>query len=519
MWSKSNIGLYASYAAVGLCDSLVAGTARPFCYYAWPEANNTTCSVAQSTVQIAWTFKLIIAFTCEGFQPFGMRRKAYIVGGWAAAIFTLLILAIFAESLSFPIYILTAALFEFFMMIADVNADGYTVQLSQAEPLATRGNILATGQLCRFVMCMVGGLLQSFLLNGPTTNPPGKGFDWGLTVGELYWVLAAVAAVMLLPTLYYFDETAAPQLHEHTSMRQNLSSMWEVLHDVCLFSIMVWSLGSNVIAGATNRVGSSVIEGGIVELSGMMMGLDNVTTYLTLCVGIWLFKHYLIRYNWRWTQIWTTVTLASLNLAWLIPALDRSSAARSPWLCIFIDSSEQFVQGITQVMMSMAIVELAPVGLEATCYELLVSVANSFITLNVVVSTQLMGPFKLSQVGVGDHVETDQDDTNMAYYTLLITGINIVGVLTSVWFFPKNPEQCHIWKASGGRNSYVAVTASVFATVTVVYAVVCCILGLFPSTSCLTFIGGNGCDVSPFSNSTNAINATNTTNVLNPLWA
>eukprot|EP00466_Bigelowiella_natans_P006437 jgi/Bigna1/135143/aug1.28_g9851 len=67
-------------------------------------------------------------------------------------------------------------------------------------------------------------------------------------------------------------------------------------------------------------------------------------------------------------------------------------------------------------MISMAVIELAPAMLEGTTYELLISVSNAFITLNVVVSTQLMAPFRLAEI------DKDNDDASanrrMAEYTV-----------------------------------------------------------------------------------------------------
>jgi hypothetical protein len=53
VWRKENIGLYASYAALGLCDGLIYGTAKSFCYYSWSGMDNNTCSVAGSVVQVS----------------------------------------------------------------------------------------------------------------------------------------------------------------------------------------------------------------------------------------------------------------------------------------------------------------------------------------------------------------------------------------------------------------------------------------------------------------------------------
>ena len=58
-------------------------------------------------------------------------------------------------------------------MLSDVPADGYTVELGHIEPFQQRGQILATAQRIRFSFCVFAGILQMFLLNGPSTNDSG----------------------------------------------------------------------------------------------------------------------------------------------------------------------------------------------------------------------------------------------------------------------------------------------------------------------------------------------------------
>ena len=487
MWRRTNIGLYLHYAAVGLCDGLMYGTAKSFCYYAWSGNDNNTCSISGSVIQLAWNIKIFIAFACEGYRPFGMRRKPYIVVGWSVALILLFFTAIYIDQMGFYEYIFTAATIEFFMMIADVNADGYTVQLSKLEHPDRRGRILSNGQLCRFFMCMFAGAVQSFLLNGPTTNPPGKGFQWGLSVSEMFWFMLALTAPFLIPGIYYFQERPSlGKAHQHTFCQQ-LGMIWDVMHNVVVIMVMIFSLFFIVLAGASNRV-SVIIQGEIIQMSQLQFGVDNISTYLTLCFGIMIFKTFLLNRNWRITALWTTFIQAALNLLWLIPIL---SAWRDPWFTIFIDSSEQFVGGITQVMVSMAVIELAPVNLEATCYELLISVSNAFITLNAVTSTQLMAPFRLAEVTA----ENDDSAVNqrMANYTYMISAINVFGGLTCIWFFPTNKAMCHEWKERGGRRRWIAICALVFTISSLAYALTCAVLELLPSTSCLKFVGGDGC--------------------------
>lgn len=58
---------------------------------------------------------------------------------------------------------------------------------------------------------------------------------------------------------------------------------------------------------------------------------------------------------------------------------------------------QYFAQGISQVLYSMAVIELAKPGQEATTYELIVTVGNSAILLNGILSTQLLTPMKALQ--------------------------------------------------------------------------------------------------------------------------
>jgi hypothetical protein len=80
---------------------------------------------------------------------------------------------------------------------------------------------------------------------------------------------------------------------------------------------------------------------------------------------------------------------------------------RTPWFTIFIDLDQSFVSGITQVLYSMAIIEIAKKGQEATTYELLITVSNAAGSVASILSTQLLNPFKV----VGCSTAVAMDDT------------------------------------------------------------------------------------------------------------
>ena len=424
MWDRTNIGMYMHYAALGLCDGLMVCTAGSFCYYVWDVKDNNTCSIPSFLIQFSWSLKIFIAFACECYRPFGMRRKPYIVFGWSMAMVLMFFMAIFVDRLNFYQYVFAAATIDCFMIIADVSADGYVVQLSkELEHPERRGSILTNGQILRFSMGMVVGGFQSFLLNGPDTNPPGKGFKWGLSVSEMYWLMLGLAAPMI-PALYYFKEHRALTDDNRHTLGDRFRMLWDVLHNVVVIMVMIFSLGFVVLAGSSNKV-QGIIKGKILKLSMLQNGISSASNFLALSVGMFIFKKYLLNRNWRITAVSATFVQAALNLLWLVPIL---TSWRNSWFSIFIGTSEEIPLGVTQVLVSMPAIEVAPVNLEATTFELIISVSNAFYFLSNVVSTQLLSPYQL------DEVTADNDDDainqRMANYTYMISAINVFGGLT-----------------------------------------------------------------------------------------
>lgn len=115
----------------------------------------------------------------------------------------------------------------------------------------------------------------------------------------------------------------------------------------------------------------------------------------------------------------------------------------------------------------MAVIELAKPGQEATTYELLVTVGNSAILLNGIISTQLLTAFQGVACGSDDDTATCSSDTvdtsspqafkdsdgpaRFTRYNLVLNSISIAAVCCFVWFLPRNKDECHEWKEEGER--------------------------------------------------------------------
>jgi hypothetical protein len=268
-------------------------------------------------------------------------------------------------------------LIQVFAMFSDVPADAYSVELGRLEPPESRGQILATGQRIRFTFCIIAGLIQTFLLNGTSTNVIGceigiNGcWEWGLNVNQYYGLLFAIVCVLFFPILFLKELKSSTPPH---GFFQFLSEVWETMQNRTFLYIMFYVVGSGALTNFYAIV-NYYLQYYVINLSNFQAGIDATSSSCALVLAIWLFQTCLIDKNWRWTQYGSTIISSIMLMLWL-PAYFNIFGLRNAWYTIFIDLDVSFVAGISQVLFSLSVIELAKPGQEATTYELIVTASK-----------------------------------------------------------------------------------------------------------------------------------------------
>ena len=509
MWSRDYIGLYAQYAAVGLLYGSTSYTANTFCPYVY-DGDPNLCANAANIAFFAWSFKILFAIGTDIYRPFGMRRKPYMLAGWLLVLTFLLILTCLAHILDASSWLAILMLIQAFLMLSDVPADGYSVELGKLEPDESKGSILATGQMIRFISSVLAAAIQTFLLNGTSTNASDCTIDfngcwaWGLNVNEYYGLLFAIVLVLTIPIFWLKElETDVP-LHTLEHFRLEL---WDTMQSRTTLSLLVYVVGISGLCNFVSKV-NYYMQYYIIELTNFQAGLDGIITFAVLSFAIWLFRTYLINKSWRRTSYGSNIFAATLGLLWL-PAYWGSGGTRNAYYTIFVDLDQSFVQGISQVLFSMSVIELSKPGQEATTYELLITVANAALTFSGIVATQLLFPLNAvdcteepcpsDSVDISDGDQGYEDTDGPQKYTnycLCLFSITVVTTLIFTPLLPDNKEQCLEWRDAGERAGlsktigYISLTISV---IMVLYGFIAGVLLLDSSTSCLAIVGGTGC--------------------------
>jgi hypothetical protein len=509
MWERKNVGLYCQYAAVGLVTGS-ASTLMQFCVYV-KDGEPNVCSNASNIVFFAWNFKLVFAIVTDMYWPFGYRKKSWMLFGWSMTLLMLLLLAIIpSKSLDTSSWLSMLLVSQIFMMFSDVPADGYSVELGQMEPKKQRGQILATGQRIRFMMSACSGLIQMFLLNGPSTNAPGADnvWSWGLNINQYYGLIFAITFVLVIPLVFLeevkkvnkYTGEVAPPMPPHT-LSHFLTELWTVLQNQTSMYLLIYVIMFHSVGSITNQA-NVYLQFYIIQLTGFQTGIDGVSSMAALVFAIWLFQTYLIKKNWRITQVCSATFAIVLGFMW-IPAYHNSGGTMNAWYTIFIDLDSTFVAGIAQVLYSLSVIELAKPGIEATTYELIITVGNACITVSGILGTQFLLPTNAVACERATYQECPNDAVSIntgkagfigtggpkkfTQYNLLISFISLVNSWIWVWWLPSSVEECAVWKKKGEENGLSARRGffNLFMCVAVITYVSFCYTIVFPFFSCL----------------------------------
>jgi hypothetical protein len=262
-----------------------------------------------------------------------------MIAGFTGVLAVLLFLSIYASELSASTWITTLLAVQAFVMLSDVPADGYSVELGKLESSEQRGQILATGQRIRFTFCILSGVIQTFLLNGPTTNQSGcpiafdQCWSWGLTINQYYGLLFGIVFILSIP-IVWLKEIDVSHLPRHT-FSHFVGELWQTLKNLTTLYLLIFVIGVSSLTNFTLTT-NVYMQYYVIALTNFEAGIDTITSYLALVVAIWIFQKYLIRRNWQVTQYASTLTVSALQLVW-IAVYYNAGNTQNPWFTIFVD--------------------------------------------------------------------------------------------------------------------------------------------------------------------------------------
>eukprot|EP01135_Chromosphaera_perkinsii_P001942 Nk52_evm9s213 gene=Nk52_evmTU9s213 len=481
IFSRKYIGLACSYYIVGLFLGLI-GMLQPLVIIL-NHKDSAFYTSAYQLITIFWSYKIFYGFFIDFCPIFGYRMKVYQLFGNGVAIGITFLLAFVAEDLSIETILALMTVQNFFSVMADCANDGFTCYLSHRESESTRGKTLTWVYSARFVGTMVSFIIAALGMSGPYYS---GSFDFELSINNNFLVLAIAGAAAYPFMIFCMDEERYAVQESRRTFIGEMKSLKDILMNRAVYQLMFFMILNQTFMGFTNNTNSNFATI-TLGMDAFQFNVNNIFQYLLLLLGMYLVKQWGMKSNWVYMFIGTfIVQLLLVNLVYLFVW----DVSHDTWLYVVLSATNQLPYGMNFIISSFFMVEIAAPGHEALVFGLFSTVHNICIPLSVVLSNQLMSFFDNL---TNDAIEADTNDfrESWSYYQLAVT-VLMVMCLIVMPLFPKQKEEARAL-AKKPSNKFLAVAVCIFVGLCAIYATLCIVLTIVPSTQCLKFIGGPGC--------------------------
>lgn len=523
---KAYYGFCAQYFAVGIILGGVSATTYPVFlgYLNVPAYVYATISVVTT---LPWNFKFFFGLVNDTVPIRGKRRKPYMVIGWALCAAVLLVMSTiplpppywcvdpatgkYIKKAKLPNGKNEAAepchpqaaeqggkyalLFMFAAtgyVVADVAADGLTTEYARTEPVAKRGATQTTAYLVRtfgqtFATLFVGLLMNSKLYNGS--------FDWGLSLQQVTFFLA-IPALIMVPVSACMVHEPSKVLADGKAHRQSCNEYfamcWDLLKNKAFFYSLLFSFMTPVIGGVATTAGPQVKMNwaGVETLQDRMFSLVG---QLLFTFGLWLVKTRYLNTSWRWILFSTTVFLTCLDS--FFSTLTIFGVIRNQYFYLGETVLIEVPAAANFVVSSFVIVEMANDGNEGLVYGLMTTAQNLGYPFATAFSSQLFRLFRPALSDAKNYIEDTPSFRKAVFGSFLVSyGFTFLSMFL-LPLLPNQKEDAQLRKQTWPKNAMYGYISVAMLTIALIYSLTVEFLSMFPSTMCLEFAGGDGCDL------------------------
>ena len=547
IYALQRCGYLLQYFAVGLISGGLPATVYGM-FVGYLNVPAYVHAAAATVMNLPWALKMFIGVLNDCVPIAGYHRKPYMCMGWLFCTTMLLYLAMtplpdpyWCRDANSGAYVTTVRHrdgsrtsaepcnaqaakkgggFALLMMlaalgyiVADVAADGLTVEYARREPLARRGRTQSTAYLTRSLGAATATCLIGFGMNGREYH---GSFDTGLSYSAICGILAVPAGLMVpVSGLVVVEELSRdptshtphsphPQVswlfveelpHDEKKARPTLREYARLSYELLCSKAMLWVILYFFLSGTIGLVqttASPMVKNYWAGVEQLQNQLSSMVGHVLFALGLYLYRTYCLRISWRAVLLGTTIFLNLVDMPFSL--LTIFGVVRNQYFYLGETVIVQVPAAANFVVSTFVIVEMAEDGNEGLVYGLLTTMANLGEPVAAAVATQLFAMFRPSLSAADNYIRDTPEFRSVVASSFGVSYAFSFLALTVLLLLPDQKEEAQLRKRTWEvRGRYAAVSLSVVA-LALVYSLSVNSLSLFESTMCLKFIGGEGCD-------------------------
>ena len=512
MKGRFKYGYLAQYFSVGVIYGGLPATTYGFLlgYLNVPSYVYSTCT---TLLTLPWSFKFLLGALNDCVPIYGYRRKPYMVIGWLACA-TMLVLLYFwplpepyycidpvtkvyltgeaachpesAKAGGTPTLLMMGACLGY--VVADVAADGLTVQYARSEPEHRRGYTQSTAYLTRAIGQIFSYTLVGLGMNGHEYLGT---FEFSLSFNQVCLVFATIAICMVPISLFCIEEQ---RLLERSSFGEYARATWELMRSKAFFFVVLWQFFNPAIQYVSTTASAPVQRywAGVETLQNQIAG---IVSYILFSLALWYVRERLLHVSWRAMLVATTVTLYLIDAPFSL--LTTFDVVRNQYFYLGETLLTELPDAAFFVVSCFVIVELANDNNEGLIYGLLTTVSNCGKSIPSAVSNQLFGAFHPALSESANYIAAKGGDQpcfrRVVAYSFLVSYTFAAASLLTMPLMPNQKADARQRMATWPHRTSYAVMTLVLIFLGLTYSLSVNLLALTP-LACLPIAGGQGCD-------------------------
>eukprot|EP00644_Phytophthora_capsici_P013774 jgi/Phyca11/120085/e_gw1.40.222.1 len=455
-------------AAVGIVYGTVSGVIYSVLNN-YLHMSTTLVATATALVTFPRALRLFTGMLTDTCPIFGYRRRPYMIIGWSLSFISCLLMA--ALPLGEPYYtdaslsniatvdmtpeqlatlntdapnrgiklIILMMVANFGTVMAYSGFNGALMDVSQREPEATRGSVIADVNIAHYIFTIFSSFMTGIGLN---SEDYGGTFSWTMGFSAIMWICAA-ASLLTIP----FSWFCIQEVKGERAQMSGFKFLYNIFQERLIYRYAAYRFFYNVFSQITVTA-SSVIQSDWAKVEPLNSGIASMLTAILTMGGV----------QWFWLGV---------------PLVGEVPAAAGDY--------------VTQLFM----IEIEnQKGFEATLLGLGVTTQSVGTPFATVITKSIDGYFDIGRT----FIEQDNHHVrSQVTYTYIIAYVfNLLSVVFVYWL-PKQKDDVHRMQRENRKSKFWGILTISYLLFSLAWTLMTNILSLFESTSCLRIAGGSGC--------------------------
>ncbi|ETI38474.1 hypothetical protein F441_15643 [Phytophthora nicotianae CJ01A1] len=508
-YSWENLGMITHIAAVGIVYGTVSGVIYSVLNN-YLHMSTTLVATATALVTFPRALRLFTGMLTDTCPIFGYRRRPYMIIGWSLSFISCLLMA--ALPLGEPYYsdaslsdiatvdmtpeqlatlntdapnrgiklIILMMIANFGTVMAYSGFNGALMDVSQREPEATRGSVIADVNIVHYVFTIFSSFMTGIGLN---SEDYGGTFSWTMGFNAIMWICAA-ASLLTIPFSWYCIQ----EVKGERAQMSGFKFLYNIFQERVIYRYAAYRFFYNVCSQITVTA-SSVIQSDWANVEPLNSGIASMLTAILTMSGVYVIKKQGLQWNWRYIIMVCQICVVIIDA---FPTLFTIwDVYRSQWFWLGVPLVGEVPAAAGDYVTQLFMIEIEnQKGFEATLLGLGVTTQSVGTPFATVITKSIDGYFDIGRT----FIEQDNHHvrSQVTYTYLIAYAFNLLSVVFVFWL-PKQKEEVHRMQRENRKSKFWGILTISYLLFSLTWTLMTNILSLFESTSCLRIAGGSGC--------------------------